>query len=159
MGRIFLGSFLRHSSRGCRTVSAASLSSSSSSQALLSAGRLSSSASNFRSSFLSFLGYVHLSSRTSSCVSPPYLPRLLLSTKTSSSDDTEDLDDAPLPGESFVSSFVVVSFCQLLLERLLFACVRFSSGEEEKLELKNHEFSTLCGCIDRTSWTSDFSLQ
>lgn len=123
MGRTLLGSLLRPSSRGGTTIPAASLfsssaaSSSSSSLALLSARRLSSySASNFRS----VLGSVHLYSRASSCLFPSYLPRLLLSTGTSSSDDAEDLDEAPLPGESFVSSSAVVSFCEFLCTFVLF---------------------------------------
>ncbi|KAI3429209.1 DUF150 domain-containing protein [Psidium guajava] len=101
MGRILLGSLLRRSSCSCRTISAASLFSSAaaSSQALLSATRLSPSASDFCNSSLSLMGHAHLSSRASSCLFPSYLPRLLLSTKTSSSDDTEDVDEAPLPDE------------------------------------------------------------
>ncbi|KAF8021386.1 hypothetical protein BT93_G1734 [Corymbia citriodora subsp. variegata] len=97
MGRILLGSLLRHSSRGCRTVSSAAAASSS--QALSSARRLSSSAGNFRASSLSVLGYPHPSSRTGSRPFPSYLRRLLLSTKTSSSEDTEDLEEPLLPNK------------------------------------------------------------
>lgn len=113
MGRVLLRSLAPHSSCSCRAIAAAPCFSSaaSSSQASSSARGLDPPASNFHASVPSLPGSVRLSSGAGSCVFPSHLPRLLLSTKTSSSDDAEDPEDAPLPGESFVSSFTILRFC------------------------------------------------
>lgn len=101
MGRILLGSLLRHySPRGCRTVSAAAAAAAASSRALSSARSLSPAAGDFRSSSLSLPRSARPSSRAGSGPFPSHAPRLLLSTEASSSaDDSEDLDEALLPDE------------------------------------------------------------